>query len=707
MRLFLAALALARFHSFAQSDQAIYSDALANAWQDWSGGWATVNLNNASPAHSGSKSASVAMTGAWQGFYLHHDPQNTATFSNLTFWVNGGTSGGQLVNVQATRDQSPQTVVQLSALPTNSWRQISLPLAALGVSNVANLDGFWIQDRTGGAQPTFFVDDIKLVAYPPPAVVQVSVNATQTVRTVDARWFAVNAAVWDSQFDTANTSAILGEMGCQALRFPGGSLSDEYHWASNKSGTNSWTWWTSFDAFAHIATNLHAQTFITVNYGSGTALEASNWVRYANITRGCGFKYWEIGNENYGDWETDTNTFAHDPFTYATRAKDYLLAMKGADPTIKVGVVAVTGEDSYSNGYTSHPATNPRTSQAHNGWTPVMLATLKNLGVTPDFLIYHRYAQNPLAENDANLLASSLSWTNDAGDLRQQLTDYLGTNGAAVELICTENNSVSFDPGKQTTSLVNALFLADSLGNLAQTEFNSLVWWDLRNGEITTNNNSAALYGWRPYGNYGLVNDSAGAALTNRYPAWFAFKLLKNFARGGDRVVRAASDYPLVSVFACQRTNGAVTLLAVNKSPSNTFNTTISLNAFAPHTNGTLYTYGPPQDDAARTGVGSPDITQTNFAVVGTNFTLALQAYSLTVLSLPPAAPRLSAAVTNGQLRLKVTGQPGGGYAILRSSNFTSWSTLTNVSLSGSFVEWTEASPANAPARFYRAAWLP
>ena len=70
---------------------------------------------------------------------------------------------------------------------------------------------------------------------------------------------------------------------------------------------------TSFDAFANVARPADTQVFITVNYGSGTPAEAADWVRYSNITNGCGFKYWEVGNENYGDWEVDTNTRPHDP----------------------------------------------------------------------------------------------------------------------------------------------------------------------------------------------------------------------------------------------------------------------------------------------------------------------------------------------------------------------------------------------------------
>src|SRR5262249_55526167 len=154
----------------------------------------------------------------------------------------------------------------------------------------------------------------------------------------------------------------------------------------------------------------------------------------------------EVGNENYGSWETDNNTRPHDPYTYAYRWFDYFTQMKAVDPTIKIGAVAVTGEDSYAN-YTDHPALNPRTGQTHSGWTPVLLATLKSLGLTPDFLIYHRYPQGPGGENDSGLLQSSGTWATDAADLRQQLNDYFGSGAAAVELTCTENNSVYSNPG--------------------------------------------------------------------------------------------------------------------------------------------------------------------------------------------------------------------------------------------------------------------
>src|SRR6266404_623898 len=369
--------------------------------------------------------------------------------------------------------------------------------------------------------------------------------------------------VWDSQLDNSTTINLLSSRGTTALRFPGGSLSDQFDWTSNKAGGTTYA--TTFHQFAQVATSLVAQVFITVNYGSGTPTLAANWVADSNVTNHYGFKYWEIGNENYGSWETDNNNLPHDPYTYANLFAQYYHQMKAVDPTIKVGAVAVPGEDSYAN-YTNHPVVNPVTGQTHNGWTPVMLATLKSLGVTPDFLIHHRYPQNPGGENDELLLISSSSWANDAGDLRQQLSDYLGTAaGSGVELTCTENNSVSSGPGKQTTSLVNGLFLADSLGELLQTEFNALMWWDLRNGKDTSNNNSPSLYGWRLYGDYGIMDSVVPPAAADLYPTYYVGKMLQYLGRAGDQVVSASSDYVGLGVYAVKRANGVLSILFINK----------------------------------------------------------------------------------------------------------------------------------------------
>jgi hypothetical protein len=194
---------------------------------------------------------------------------------------------------------------------------------------------FGFRIEAGQTRPTFYLDDISLKAQPAPTSVNVNVNAASVIRTVDARHFGVNAVIWDGVFDTATTINLLTEMDNKTLRFPGGSLSDEYHWESNTTLNNNWQWATSFDKFAHVASNTHAQVFITVNYGTGTPTEAANWVRNANVTKGLGVRYWEIGNENYGTWETDSNPRPHDPYTYAVRFKDYWTQMKPSIPRSK------------------------------------------------------------------------------------------------------------------------------------------------------------------------------------------------------------------------------------------------------------------------------------------------------------------------------------------------------------------------------------
>ena len=443
----------------------------------------------------------------------------------------------------------------------------------------------------------------------------VSVNPKDRIRKVDRRMFGLNAAVWDGAYPSPNTQALLTELDNQALRFPGGSLSDVYHWQTNMSEGQTFEWANSFDDFIQIAGQTHAASYITVNYGTGTPEEAAAWVKYANKTLRSNVRYWEVGNENYGNWEADNNTRPHDPVTYATRFKEYWRQMKAVDPTIRIGAVVINGEDAYSN-YPEQQVTNPRTGAVHKGWTPIVLDTLRQLGVTPDFVVYHRYEQGPGGESDLFLLDSAASWGNDAAQLRQMLDDYLGRKSRQVELAVTEHNSVYGSPGKQTTSLVNGLFYADAMGNLLKTEFNALLWWDLRNGQEGGNNNSATLYGWRRYGDYGIVDAADPAGPADRYPTFYVNKLLKHFARGGEKVVQASSDYSKLGIYAVRGADRSVRILVINKHPSETLNATISLPALKRGEKAKVYSYGIPQDEAARTGEGSADVrtAQTVFA---------------------------------------------------------------------------------------------
>ena len=81
----------------------IYSDALAPGWliNGWSG---SVDTANPSPVHTGTASMAFNFTtnaggrGPCTSTYV-----NTANYSALSFWINGGPAGGQVLGMQIVR----------------------------------------------------------------------------------------------------------------------------------------------------------------------------------------------------------------------------------------------------------------------------------------------------------------------------------------------------------------------------------------------------------------------------------------------------------------------------------------------------------------------------------------------------------------------------------------------------------------------------
>lgn len=704
----------------AQPNLPIYTGYLVNGFQNWS--WATVNMANTSPLYSGSDTISVTDGANYQALYLEHSPFNTSAYNSLDFWINGGTSGGQKLQVVGLINGTGQTAYSLGTLQTNVWQHFTIPLSSLGIAGNTNCTGYFIQSAIASAQPVFYVAAIQMLAAPAPAMVHLGVDAAGVIRTADARWFGLNTAVWDNDFDTVANSNELREIGTTTMRFPGGSLSDEYNWATDMSIGQSFQWATSFNAFMQIATNLGARAFITVNYGTGTSNEAAAWVASANITNHCNFKYWEVGNECYGSWETDSNSLPHDPYTYALRAASYIQAMKAKDPTIKIGAVAVPGEDSYTN-YPAESVTNPVTGQTHSGWTPVMLTEFRKLGIFPDFLIYHFYAEytssgSNSTDSDPLLLQVAgnpcptvySDWASAAASLRQQLSDYTGTAGTNIELCVTENNSDAGASGKQSTSIVNALYQADSLGQLMKTEFNSLIWWDLRNGPIGPSSGGdfdPSLYGWRTIGDLGIIDST-----NNAYPTFYSEKLLQSFVRPGDSVLNASSDYTDLSAYAARKADGALALLVINKTPTNILNAQVSLTNFAPWTVATVRTYGIPQDDATQTN--GPAIAQdiyTNPTPAAASFTNTFPPYSLTLLTFAPAAPNLAEPISietpGSRFAFELQGQAGVPYVIQSSTDLINWISVSTNMASGPSTWVTNSTPSGTPTQFWRAVWQP
>ena len=683
----------------AQTTHVIASDGLVNGWQNYS--WATVNLTSSAPAHSGASAISVTAKGS-EAVYLHHDAFETAPYQSIRFWLNGGATGNQPLQLNALRVGKAQTTVTLAPPTVNQWTQYTVLLSDLGVANVSDFDGFWIQNSSSAAIGTFYLDDVELVYAPAPNAVQISVQPQNVIRTLDSRMYGVNLAIWDSILTTSQTASLLSAVNFGAFRIPGGSASDDYDWQLNKPvSTPTYTWANGAGNFAKVIEANGTQAYVTVNYGSGTPEQAAAWVAYYNgsasntqtigvdsksrdwktvgywaslrgtapLSTDDGYnhlrishptpfniRYWEVGNECYGTWEYDLHGVAgsglsgvkYDPYTYAQAFNDFQAKMRAVDSSVRVGAVAVSTEDDW--GVKTHPATSASDNTQHTGWTPVMLATMKSLSIAPDFLIYHYYAQNEKNESDPVLLQKGFEIRRDAADLRKRLNDYLGAPAAnGVELVMTELNSVSTNPGKQTSNLVNGLFFAEAYATAAHTEYNSVLWWDLHNGAETNHNNASYLYGWRTFGCYDIVTGINYPGMPNNagLPTFYAAKLLRSWARGGDQVVSATSSYPWLSVHAAKLADGRVVLLVINKHPDTDLSAQISLSGFAPGSGtATVRMYGKTNDAQ---GSANPDLTTSSVSGVSSTFNYTFPSYSMTVIELAAAAatPTIGAQPSN------------------------------------------------------------
>src|SRR5579859_7210222 len=97
-------------------------------------------------------------------------------------------------------------------------------------------------------------------------------------------------------------AALLKAAGIRQLRYPGGSYGDAFHWKTNTmTGGGYVAPGTDFDHFMATAKTVGAQPILIANYGSGSLEEAADWVKYANLDKHYGVKYWEIGNEIPGN----------------------------------------------------------------------------------------------------------------------------------------------------------------------------------------------------------------------------------------------------------------------------------------------------------------------------------------------------------------------------------------------------------------------
>lgn len=423
--------------------------------------------------------------------------------------------------------------------------------------------------------------------------------------------------------------------GIPVLRFPGGSLSDSYHWMdgvgqqenrpsgrdlSNRQKPNIF----GTDEFLQLAQRLRATPVVTTNVSSGTPDEAAAWVKYANEAAAKGFpkvRYWEIGNEPYLK-EATRPDLAVAPDEFIRRFNRFATAMRQADPSIKVGLPLRTDR------------INQIPVSAYPGFNQAVLSGLK---VPIDFAALHYYF--PFA-NDKAYSDTELYWAAMAAPETMR-TDLIRTSAELhqrlktdVPLAVTEYNAM-FSLGRPATdghigTLAAGLLIADLLRVF--TEMPSVAF---------------ANY-WSMSGNwhFGMV----GPGLAPR-PSHHVFDLYSTLLRGRHLPVKvnapsfnspsaglvpATSNLPLVTVIAT-RENKTTRLLVINKSLTETADLAIGLDTKNADAN-TLTAQLVTGASALAGGIGQPPIQtrQVKTGVTKGKGTFALPAHSIALLELSP-----------------------------------------------------------------------
>ncbi|NUR03722.1 MAG: cellulose-binding protein [Streptomyces sp.] len=446
--------------------------------------------------------------------------------------------------------------------------------------------------------------------------VAVTVDAGTSLGTVPSTGVGLNTAVYDTYMNDPKAASLMKAAGVRQLRFPGGSVADAYHWKTHTVTGGSWAApGTDFDHFMATAKKVGAQPVITANYGSGTPQEAADWVKYANVDKGYGVKYWEIGNEVSGNgyygskWEVD-NHADKSPREYAKNLLAYAKAMKAVDPKVKIGAVLNT-PGSWPDGL--------KASGDGADWNHTVLSLAAK---SIDFVIVHWY---PAGDSTASLLNSPARIAGTASAVRSLINTYAGPHAASVKIAITETSTAN---SVAQTSQAAALFAPDTYMNWLEQGVVGVDWWDLHNGP----GKATTVHGETDYQDGGVLSvggcsgGTCEPARETPFSTYWGIRSLTALAQPGDTMVKASSANPSVAVHAVRTGNGGLNVMLINKNPQNAAQVSLSYAGYTP-ARGTVRTVSYTKGGTALTT-----------ATRGTAAAQTLPPYSITTLQLKPAS---------------------------------------------------------------------
>lgn len=507
--------------------------------------------------------------------------------------------------------------------------------------------------------------DIDSASAPTQTTADISFNVNATGIPINKNLLGTNLPAWINPNRTEDSTLINRTIAntTPLLRIPGGSWSNGYNWLACEMGDTNNCWharWalhpTDFINFLQ-ATGTEAMYTINMN---GTAKEAAalvaffngsvndntvigtdhrgqNWYtvsHWANLRRDHGnpdpfyIKYFEIGNEIYGGKPgkgTDCPQWGWEEHVWTCDGREYINGigsgsnrnegfiefrdeMRKVDPSILVGAVGVSNQ---------------------SGWSNWGNEVIEEAGDVMDFYVVHQYAfdRTPASYQDV-LARPQATWGAIKADIDAAFDQH--ANGRSVPIAVTEYNLFSTERSESErawmSQAVNGLFIADTIGQMMQHEFDMANQWDIAHGE---GNDDPG---------YGLMQ----ADTKFRSPQYYAFPMWSRF---GSQMLPVNSSHDAateLSVYAGRIDPWTVSVMAINKT-GNTINSSIDLQD-AP-----ALLFGGTADVVKASSLSSMSVTfngsnnpndslsnapATNLGVVANPLTYAFAPYSITLLRL-------------------------------------------------------------------------
>jgi hypothetical protein len=655
--------------------------------------------------------------------------------------------------------------VNLAPLGTNSWQKITVSLAALGVANRPDMDGFWIQDRIGAAQPTFYVDDITLAAStnaPPPPT-----NSTVVI-AVDAQLnrHPISPLIYGVAFATSNQLADLNF----ALNRSGGNSETRYNWQLN-AHNHAADWYFESLADSPASPGAAADDFVANSKNGGAepilTVPMIGWAPKLGPSRGhlasysvakygaqTGVDpYWSDAGNGIGsatqssitNVPTDANFQTNSDFQAAW--VQHLTSLWGLSTNGGVRYYCMDNEHSiwFSTHRDIHPV-GPTMQEIRDrffdyagrvkaldpsalvlapeewGWSGYFYS-----GYDQQYGSQHGWSSLPDRINNGNW--DYLPWLLNqfhqrATNTNQRLLDaftvhYYPQGGefgndvsTSMQLLRNRSTRSLWD-----TNYIDATWINSVVELIPRMKSWVAAYYPGTRIGITEYNwgAEAAVNGATVQADILGIFGREGLDLATRWttpapstPTYKAMKMFRNYdgnkSAFGETSVNATAPNPdNVSVFAAQRAaDSALTVIVINKQLTAIASATLTFANC--QLTGTGHVW---QLTSTNNILQLPDITFS-----GSAYSNSVPPQSITLYVLPtvtvPAPPRLRAGIFNptNTFDLWLDGQPGQPYALLSSADLLNWKPIATNILSGN--SWHILLPTtNGPAVYYRGQWEP